>query len=573
MFDCDDYLSSGSDESLPPSPIYDRDESETMTPHNVPSFVEPSEQHEIPTAVVPKSKLVPINAARLITAAVPKIKVTRPRQDKRIVTKPNSPPKRPINRSLSPKASSSPPRVTIFKALMVNVAKYNPLNALKDKGVINSGCSRYMAGNMSYLSDFEELNGGYVAFEGVKVNLFSVSRMCDKKNSVLFTDTECLVLSPEFKLPDQNQVLLRVPRENDMYNVNLKNIIHSRDLTCLFAKATLEESNLWHRRLSHITFKTMNKLVKESLLSCWVIIIINLLCLTTASFRVDVAMDLKKNTKCLVLLVISAIKLPILNPNEFDLWKIRLEQYFLMTDYSLWEVILNGDSPVPTRVVEGVVQTVGHTSVEQKLARRNELKARGKTTQNLAFVSLSNTDSTTDSVIIAASVSAVCAKLPVSSLPNVNSLSNEVIYSFFNSQSTSPHLDNEDLKKIDVDDLEEMDLRWECRSPKDSKRNGATEPQRRIVPVKTSTSNALVFKCDGVGSYDWSYQAEEEPANYALMAFLSSSSSSDTELSPSKPVQDLSHTNRPIAPIIKDWVSDSEDKSETIAPQIVPSFV
>nr|GEY46495.1 hypothetical protein [Tanacetum cinerariifolium] len=75
--------------------------------------------------------------------------------------------------------------------------------------------------------------------------------------------------------------------------------------------------------------------------------------------------------------VVSAAKLPILNPNEFDLWKMRLEQYFLMTDYSLWEVILNGDSLVPTIVVEGVIQPVGHTSVEQKLARRNELKARG----------------------------------------------------------------------------------------------------------------------------------------------------------------------------------------------------
>nr|GEV92777.1 putative ribonuclease H-like domain-containing protein [Tanacetum cinerariifolium] len=89
--------------------------------------------------------------------------------------------------------------------------------------------------------------------------------MCDKKNSVLFTDTECLVLSPLFKLPDENQVLLRVPRENNMYNVNLKNIVPSGDLTCLFAKATLDESNLWYRRLGHINFKTINKLVKDSL--------------------------------------------------------------------------------------------------------------------------------------------------------------------------------------------------------------------------------------------------------------------------------------------------------------------
>nr|GFC16383.1 ribonuclease H-like domain-containing protein [Tanacetum cinerariifolium] len=106
---------------------------------------------------------------------------------------------------------------------------------------------------------------------------------------------------------------------------------------------------------------------------------------------------------------------------------MRIEQYFLMTDYLLWEVILNGDSHVPTIVVDGAVQPVAH--------------------------------STTDSVSAATSVSVVCAKLLVSSHPNIDSLSNAVIYSFFASQSTSPQLDNEDLKQIDVDDLEEMDLR------------------------------------------------------------------------------------------------------------------
>nr|GEZ98602.1 hypothetical protein [Tanacetum cinerariifolium] len=90
---------------------------------------------------------------------------------------------------------------------------------------------------------------------------------------------------------------------------------------------------------------------------------------------------------------------------------------------------------------------------------------------------------------------------------------------------------------------------------------------------ETSTSNALVSQCDGTGSYDWSYQTEEELENYALMAFSSSHSSSDNELSPTKPEQDLSHTTRPSAPIIEDWVSDSEDESDTKAPQFVPSFV
>nr|GFD03373.1 putative ribonuclease H-like domain-containing protein [Tanacetum cinerariifolium] len=69
----------------------------------------------------------------------------------------------------------------------------------------------------------------------------------------------------DFKLLDENQVLLRVPRENNMYNVNLKDIVPSGDLTCLFAKAIINESNLWHRRLGHVNFKTINKLVKGNL--------------------------------------------------------------------------------------------------------------------------------------------------------------------------------------------------------------------------------------------------------------------------------------------------------------------
>ncbi|GJZ23465.1 putative ribonuclease H-like domain-containing protein [Tanacetum coccineum] len=89
--------------------------------------------------------------------------------------------------------------------------------------------------------------------------------MCDKKNSVLFNDTECIVLSPNIKLIDESQVLLRVPRKNNMYSVDLKNIVPKGGLTCLFAKATSDESKLWHRRLGHLNFKTMNKLVKGNL--------------------------------------------------------------------------------------------------------------------------------------------------------------------------------------------------------------------------------------------------------------------------------------------------------------------
>nr|GEU99943.1 hypothetical protein [Tanacetum cinerariifolium] len=295
-------------------------DSKAELPHNAPIFIQPTDQVKTPRPsvkpvkysipadnlkiAIPKlethgnnrnrkacfvllsrSKLVPLTTAKPITTAVPQPHVTRPRPAKTIVTKSHSPPRMTINHRPSPAASNFPPQVTTVKA-----PKGNPQHALKDKVVINSGCSRNMTGNVSYLTDFKEINGGYVAFGGnptggkisgkgkikagkldfddvyfvkeLKFNHFSVSQMCDKKNSVLFTDTECIVLSPEFKLPDENQVLLRVPRENNMYNVDLKNIVPSGDLTCLFVKETLDESNLWHRRLGHINFKTMNKLVK-----------------------------------------------------------------------------------------------------------------------------------------------------------------------------------------------------------------------------------------------------------------------------------------------------------------------
>ncbi|GJU20454.1 putative ribonuclease H-like domain-containing protein [Tanacetum coccineum] len=397
---------------------------------------------------------------------------------------------------------------------------------------------------------------------------------------------------------------------------------------------------------------------------------------------------------------------------------MRIEQYFLMTDYALWEVILNGDSPMPTRTIDGVETAVPPTTAEQKLARKNELKARGtllmalpnehqlkfntyksakslmeaiekrfggnkeskkvqktllkqryenfngkssegldqiydrlqklisqleihgetisqedvnlkllrslpsewkthtliwrnnpdletlsmddlynnlkiyeaevmgssstsQNTQNIAFVSSNNTGSTNEAVKTAYGVSAANSKANDSTLPNVDNLSDAVIYSFFASQSNSSQLDNEDLKQIDPDDLEEMDLKWqmamltikarrflkktkrnlgvngtdtigfdktkvecynchkrghfarECRAPK-SQDNRNREPIRRTVPVEETTSKALVSQCDGLG-YDWSDQAEEGPTNFALMAYTSSgtssSSNSDNEVS------------------------------------------
>nr|GEV57541.1 putative ribonuclease H-like domain-containing protein [Tanacetum cinerariifolium] len=87
-------------------------------------------------------------------------------------------------------------------------------------------------------------------------------------SSVVFTNTECVVLSLDFKLLDESQVLLKVPKNNNMYSFDLKNVVLLGGLTCLFAYATLDESNLWHRRLGHINFKTMNKLVRRNFVRC-----------------------------------------------------------------------------------------------------------------------------------------------------------------------------------------------------------------------------------------------------------------------------------------------------------------
>nr|GEU89204.1 hypothetical protein [Tanacetum cinerariifolium] len=97
------------------------------------------------------------------------------------------------------------------------------------------------------------------------VDLLHLGEVLKEENNVLFTETECLVLSSDFKLLDENQVLLKVPKQNNMYSFDLKNVAPSGGLTCLFAKAIIDESNLWHRRLGHINFKTMNKLVKGNL--------------------------------------------------------------------------------------------------------------------------------------------------------------------------------------------------------------------------------------------------------------------------------------------------------------------
>nr|GEU34372.1 putative reverse transcriptase domain-containing protein [Tanacetum cinerariifolium] len=126
----------------------------------------------------------------------------------------------------------------------------NPQQDLKDKGVIDSGCSRHMTGNRSYLTDYEEIDEDLLPFGG------------NSKGGKIIGKGK---IRTDFKLTDESHVLLKVPINDNMYNVDLKNVIPQGGLTCLFAKATLDESTLWHRRLGHVNFKTINKLVKGNL--------------------------------------------------------------------------------------------------------------------------------------------------------------------------------------------------------------------------------------------------------------------------------------------------------------------
>ncbi|GJZ92313.1 hypothetical protein Tco_0664378 [Tanacetum coccineum] len=320
---------------------------------------------------------------------------------------------------------------------------------------------------------------------------------------------------------------------------------------------------------------------------------------------------------------------------------MRMEQYLTHTDYALWEVIMNGDAPAAIASASaGIEGPIPPKTAEQKLARKNELKAKstrllaipseppiedfhgikmqrpyGKlskskarfggnkeskkmkktilkqqyenfaasrsegldktydrmdytkyyevyrifeikgqsssssNSQNVAFVSSKSTSSTNEVVNTAYDVTIANSQGQAYS----STYADDVMFSFFANRSNSPQLDNEDLEQIDTDDLKEMDLKWKVamlairvkrflkktgmnlnfngKETNAGHRNG--DAPRRNAPVDTSTTNALVVQ-DGIGGYDWSFQAKEGITNFALMAYTSqgssSSSSSDSEL-------------------------------------------
>ncbi|GJR09397.1 retrovirus-related pol polyprotein from transposon TNT 1-94 [Tanacetum coccineum] len=323
-------------------------------------------------------------------------------------------------------------------------------------------------------------------------------------------------------------------------------------------------------------------------------------------------------------------KVPMLKTSEYEPLEMRMELYIQTIDYSLWEVIENGNAPPITKVVEGVETTIAPTTAEE-MPQRSQLEIHGErishedvnkkflrrlspewnthtimwrnkpkidtlslddlynnlkiyepevkgtsslstNTQNVAFVSSNNTNSTNRSVNTAHGATTASTQATAVNSTTIDNLSDVVICAFFASQPNSPQLDNEDLQQINPHDLEEMDLRWqmsmltmrarrflknigrmlsvngnetigfdkskvecynchkrghftrECRALRNQE-NRNKENTRRVVPVETTTFNALV-SCDGSG-YDWSDQSKEGPTNFALMAYSSTSSNSE----------------------------------------------
>nr|GEX69094.1 hypothetical protein [Tanacetum cinerariifolium] len=215
---------------------------------------------------------------------------------------------------------------------------------------------------------------------------------------------------------------------------------------------------------------------------------------------------------------IAASKVPMLKPGEFELWRMRIEQYIQMMDYALWDVIENENSILKTQIVNNVETVIPPTTAEEKLQRRNEVKARSTlimglpNEHQLKFNSFKDVKSLLEAiekrlggndatkrlketfsnssmrislnqalkVLITHLISfrSFMEKKPdldtlsmddfynnlkvnAASLLNIDNLSEAVICAFLASQPNSTHHVNEDLEQIHPDDLEEMDLKWQ----------------------------------------------------------------------------------------------------------------
>ncbi|GJW69823.1 putative ribonuclease H-like domain-containing protein [Tanacetum coccineum] len=260
-------------------------------------------------------------------------------------------------------------------------------------------------------------------------------------------------------------------------------------------------------------------------------------------------------------------RLPILNPGDYDLWLMRIEQYFLMTDYSLWEVIKNGNKVlrrtvgtveqepikfphlIKMQVANGAPPLKGKGMREQETrkvtkkyqsvrgSRRCEFNQEDMT--NLKLLRSLPSDGRLHALILRTR----CITHTQGNGVNYTSLDNlcdAVICAFLAEVINQEDMNLKLLRslpsewkthalilrnKVEIETINLDDL-----FPRNQENKGR-ENNTRTIAVETPTQNALIAQ-DGIRGYDWSYQAEEkQPTNHALMAFtsLGSSSSSDSE--------------------------------------------
>ncbi|GJR15381.1 ribonuclease H-like domain-containing protein [Tanacetum coccineum] len=196
--------------------------------------------------------------------------------------------------------------------------------------------------------------------------------------------------------------------------------------------------------------------------------------------------------------MVAASKVPMLKPSEYEIWRMRIEQYIQMIDYAPWEVIENGATLPKTTTVEGVVIVMPITTTKEKAQRRLE------DLQQIHPYDMEEMDLRWQIAMLT-----MRARRFLKNTGRKFTVNGNEIISF-------------DKSKVECYNCHKRGhFAWECRALRNQD-NKIKESSKRSVPV---TSTALV-SCDGLGGYDWSDQAEEGP-NYALMAFSSSSPNSE----------------------------------------------
>ncbi|GJY13857.1 hypothetical protein Tco_0383166 [Tanacetum coccineum] len=192
----------------------------------------------VPRTVLSRSGPISVNTVRPVNTIQPRTVVNNAGPMKNVINIAYSTARRPFNKIAAANNSNFTKKVNTVKGTRVNTARPksvlsvvkgnngnavkasacwgNPQQDLKDKGVIDSRCSRHMTGNISYLTDYEEIDGGFVAFG-------------------------------DFKLTDKSHVLLKVPRKDNMYNVDLKNVVPQGDWKLLFFDVATSFDSAVHR--------------------------------------------------------------------------------------------------------------------------------------------------------------------------------------------------------------------------------------------------------------------------------------------------------------------------------------